>query len=307
MTGESDTGDVKYHMGFAAKIDVAGGGAVNVELMSNPSHLELVNPVAQGVTRARQRIGGAAPNTRDEASVLPIVVHGDASFPGEGVVAETLNMSLLPGYRVGGTVHIIANNQVGFTTDATDGRSTHYASDLAKGFEIPIVHVNADDVEACVRSVRLAIAYRRRFNKDFLIDLVGYRRHGHNEADQPAFTQPLMYKVVATHPTARELYAARLVRESIVTEDDVKAADAAVGARLQQIYQDMKHETPPTPGKPETARPSGGGRDSDTAVRSERLVALNEQLLAWPSTFKLHPTIGVTPRRWRSRRSSPKG
>jgi 2-oxoglutarate dehydrogenase E1 component len=300
MTSDSDTGDVKYHMGFAAKIDVAGGGVVNVELMSNPSHLELVNPVAQGVARARQRAGGSAPNTRDEASVLPIVVHGDASFAGEGVVAETLNMSLLAGYRVGGTVHIITNNQVGFTTDAIDGRSTHYASDLAKGFEIPIVHVNADDAEGCVQAVRLAIAYRRRFGKDFLIDLVGYRRHGHNEADQPAFTQPLMYKVVATHPTARETYAARLVRESVVTDDDVKAADAAVGARLQKIYSDMKHETPPTLSKPEAPRQAawGGGRESETAVRSERLVALNEQLLAWPSTFKLHPTLQRTvPRR----------
>jgi 2-oxoglutarate dehydrogenase E1 component len=296
MTSDSDTGDVKYHMGFAAKIDVAGGGVVNVELMSNPSHLELVNPVAQGVARARQRIAGSAPNTRDEASVLPIVVHGDASFAGEGVVAETLNMSLLVGYRVGGTVHIITNNQVGFTTDAIDGRSTHYASDLAKGFEIPIVHVNADDAEGCVQAVRLAIAYRRRFNKDFLIDLVGYRRHGHNEADQPAFTQPLMYKVVTTHPTAREIYAARLVRESVVTDDVVKAADAAVGARLQKIYSDMKHETPPTLSKPEAPRPAG--RESETAVRSERLVALNEQLLAWPSTFKLHPTLQRTvPRR----------
>jgi 2-oxoglutarate dehydrogenase E1 component len=298
MTTDSDTGDVKYHMGFAAKIDVAGGGVVNVELMSNPSHLELVNPVAQGVARARQRAGGSAPNTRDEASVLPIVVHGDASFAGEGVVAETLNMSLLAGYRVGGTVHIITNNQVGFTTDAIDGRSTHYASDLAKGFEIPIVHVNADDAEGCVQAVRLAVAYRRRFGKDFLIDLVGYRRHGHNEADQPAFTQPLMYKVVATHPTAREIYAARLVRERMVTDDDVKAADAAVGARLQKIYSDMKHETPPTLSKPEAPRQAGGGRECETVVRPERLVALNEQLLAWPSTFKLHPTLQRTvPRR----------
>jgi 2-oxoglutarate dehydrogenase E1 component len=296
MTSDSDTGDVKYHMGFSAKVDVAGGGLVGVELMSNPSHLELVNPVAQGVARARQRVRGAAPNTRDEALVLPVVVHGDASFSGEGIVAETINMSLLRGYRVGGTLHVIVNNQVGFTTDAIDGRSTHYASDLAKGFEIPIVHVSADDVEACVQSVRLAIAYRQRFGKDFLIDLVGYRRHGHNEADQPAFTQPMMYKVVASHPTAREVYAARLVGARVVTEDDVKAADAANTARLQQIYQDMKHETAPAPSKPEPSRPAV--RDPETAVRSERLVALNEQLLAWPSTFKLHPTLQRTvPRR----------
>ena len=140
-------------------------------------------------------------------------MHGDASFPGEGVVPETLNMSLLRGYRVGGSLHIIGNNQVGFTTDPIDARSTHYASDLAKGFEIPIVHVNADDAEACIQAVRLGIAYRQRFNKDFLIDLVGYRRHGHNEADQPAFTQPLMYKIITGHPTARQVLGARLVRE----------------------------------------------------------------------------------------------
>jgi 2-oxoglutarate dehydrogenase E1 component len=303
-SAEWDTGDVKYHMGYTAKVDAASGGTVSVDLMSNPSHLELINPVAQGVARARQRVGGAAPNTRDEALALPVVVHGDASFAGEGVVAETLNMSLLAGYRVGGAIHIITNNQVGFTTDAIDGRSTHYASDLAKGFEIPIVHVNADDVEASVQSVRLAIEYRQRFNKDFLIDLVGYRRHGHNEADQPAFTQPSMYKLVAGHPTAREIYAARLVRERVVTDDDVKSLDAALGARLQQIYTEMKHETPPTvdrwtggpvDGKSGTATAL---KEPETAVRSERLVALNEQLLGWPSTFKLHPTLQRTvPRR----------
>ncbi len=300
MANESDTGDVKYHMGLTAKVDVAGGGLVDVELMSNPSHLELVNPVAQGVTRARQRVNGTAPNTRAESSVLPVVVHGDASFSGEGIVAETINMSLLRGYRVGGTLHIIVNNQVGFTTDAIDGRSTHYASDLAKGYDIPIVHVNADDAEACVQSVRLSIAYRQRFNKDFLIDLVGYRRHGHNEADQPAFTQPMMYKVVSAHPTAREVYGARLVAERVMTEDDVKAADAAVGARLQQIYQDLKHEAapaaPPATAKGDATR--SNAREAATAVRPERLVALNEQLLAWPSTFKLHPTLQRTvPRR----------
>jgi 2-oxoglutarate dehydrogenase E1 component len=175
---ESDTGDVKYHLGYSGHRDVPGIGSVVVDLVPNPSHLELVNPVVTGVARARQRVKGAAPNTRNEASVLPILVHGDASFPGEGIVPETLNMSLLRGYRVGGTLHIIANNQVGFTTDPIDGRSTHYASDLAKGFDIPILHVGADDAEACIQSVRLGIAYRQRFNKDFLIDVVGYRRHG---------------------------------------------------------------------------------------------------------------------------------
>ena len=297
---DSDTGDVKYHMGYSGGRDVPGVGAVSVELVPNPSHLEVVNPVAAGVARARQRVQGAAPNTRDEASVLPIVVHGDASFPGEGVVPETLNLSLLRGYRVGGTLHIIGNNQVGFTTDPIDARSTGYASDLAKGFDIPILHVNADDAESCIQAVRLSIAYRHRFNKDFLIDLVGYRRHGHNEADQPAFTQPLMYKTIAAHPTARQVLGARLVREGVMTEDEVKATDKAVSDELQQIYQQLKKENAAdTEAEPEkrpgtTAAPAPVA----TAVRGERLVALNEQLLGWPSTFKLHPTIQRTlPRR----------
>jgi 2-oxoglutarate dehydrogenase E1 component len=299
---ESDTGDVKYHMGYRATRDMGANGSLAIELVPNPSHLEVVNPVVAGVARARQRIDGGAPDARDESRVLPIVVHGDASFPGEGVVAETLNLSLLRGYRVGGTLHIISNNQVGFTTDPKDARSTYYASDLAKGFEIPIVHVNADDAESCIQAVRLGLAYRRRFNKDFLIDLVGYRRHGHNEADQPAFTQPLMYKIISEHPTAREVFGARLVRERVVTEEDVKAADAAVAARLQQVYQEMKRD-----GQADTSSDAGGGgREAptqapsapETAVRGEKLVALNEQLLAWPSTFKLHPTMQRTlPRR----------
>jgi 2-oxoglutarate dehydrogenase E1 component len=296
---ESDTGDVKYHMGYSGQREVAGIGSIAVELVPNPSHLEVVNPVVAGVARARQRVKGAAPNTRNESSVLPIVVHGDASFSGEGVVPETLNMSLLRGYRVGGTLHIIVNNQVGFTTDPVDARSTHYSSDLAKGFDIPILHVNADDAEASIQSVRLGIAYRQRFNKDFLIDLVGYRRHGHNEADQPAFTQPVMYKAIAEHPTARQVWAARLVRERVVGEDDVKAADKAVATALQQLYQELKKETHAEPDDTDEKRgPSAAGTPMATAVRAERLVSLNEQLLSWPSTLKLHPTIQRTlPRR----------
>ncbi len=295
---ESDTGDVKYHMGYRAVREMGANGSIAIELVPNPSHLEVVNPVVAGVSRARQRVTGGAPDARDESRVLPIVVHGDASFPGEGVVAETLNMSLLRGYRVGGSLHIISNNQVGFTTDPNDARSTYYASDLAKGFEIPIVHVNADDAESCIQAVRLGLAYRRRFNKDFLIDLVGYRRHGHNEADQPAFTQPLMYKIISEHPTAREVLGARLVRERLVTDDDVKAADAAVGARLQQVYQEMKRAGQADTSAEGRDGPSQAPSTSETAVRGEKLVALNEQLLGWPSTFKLHPTMQRTlPRR----------
>lgn len=289
---ESDTGDVKYHKGYRGTRGV-NGNPVTIELIPNPSHLEVVNPLVNGVARARQRVKGGPPNARDEATVLPIVVHGDASFPGEGVVTETMNMALLKGYRVGGTLHIIANNQVGFTTDPIDARSTHYASDPAKGFEIPVVHVNADDAEACIQAVRLGIAYRQRFNKDFLIDLVGYRRHGHNEADQPAFTQPMMYKIVADHPTPREVFAARLVRERKITEDDATAADKAQRAKLQEIYDAMKKagaaDTAMSGEFAYTPRP-----EPETAVRAEKLVALNEQLLSWPTTFKLHPTMART-------------
>src|SRR5687767_12585428 len=209
----SGTGDVKYHMGYQSERKLPDGNVVDLELVPNPSHLEFVNPVVMGVARARQRVQGAA---RDEARVLPIIVHGDASFAGEGVVAETMNLSLLRAYRVGGTLHIIANNQVGFTTDPIDARSTYYASDVAKGFEIPVLHVNADDPEACVIAVRIAIAYRKEFHKDVLIDLVGYRRHGHNEADQPSFTQPKLYELIKAHPTPRQVYGERLVREGIL-------------------------------------------------------------------------------------------
>ncbi len=201
---ESETGDVKYHLGYEAERSTADGHVVHLTLVPNPSHLEVVNPVLTGLARARQQYYAAAGAERDENAVLPVLVHGDASFPGEGVVAETLNMSRLRAYRVGGTLHIICNNQIGFTTNPTDGRSTYYASDLAKGFEIPIVHVNADDPEACITAVRLGIAYRQQFGKDFLVDLVGYRRWGHNEGDEPTYTQPKLYAAIraASHGAA---------------------------------------------------------------------------------------------------------
>ena len=291
---ESDTGDVKYHKGYRGERTVPGAGPVGLELVPNPSHLEVVNPVVAGVARARQRVTRGAPDARDEAAALPIVVHGDASFPGEGVVPETLNMSLLRGYRVGGTLHIIANNQVGFTTDPIDARSTHYASDLSKGFDIPVVHVNADDAEACIQAVRLGIAYRERFRKDFLIDLVGYRRHGHNEADQPAFTQPLMYKIISGHPTPRQTLGARLVRERLVTEEEVAAADKALFDRLQGIFQEIKKAGAADGKGDERTGPATPAAAVETAVRGEKLVALNEQLLTWPQTFTLHPTVQRT-------------
>ena len=291
---ESDTGDVKYHLGGHIARDVQGV-AVNIELQPNPSHLEFVNPVVLGVARARQR----SSSRRDEAKVLPIVVHGDAAFPGEGVVAETLNMSMLRGYRAGGTLHLIANNQLGFTTDPNDSRSTRFASDLAKGFDIPIVHFNADDAEAGIQAVRLALAYRAKFGKDFVIDIVGYRRHGHNESDQPSFTQPKLYQVIAEHPTPREVWGSRLVRERVVTEEDVKRLDDEHRAMLQKTYEEMKKAFADHKGHGEPPKATVFESPSiDTTVKAEKLVSLNEQLLSWPSTFKLHPTIQRTlPRR----------
>jgi 2-oxoglutarate dehydrogenase E1 component len=291
----SETGDVKYHLGATGTRQVAGGGEVEVVLIPNPSHLEVVNPVLEGVARARQVLAGKG--ERDEAAVVPICVHGDAAFPGEGVVAETLNLSGLSAYRTGGTLHIIVNNQVGFTTDPIDARSTRYASDLAKGFEVPIVHVNADDAESCIHVVRLAIEYRAKFGKDFLIDVVGYRRHGHNETDEPAFTQPTLYKKIRSHPSPREVWGNRLVSEGIVTAEDVKQIDADAAANFDRIQTAMKageiHPPEYNPAKDAEADQSGAG-SGDTAVDADRLRQLNEKLLQWPSTLKVNPRLAKT-------------
>jgi 2-oxoglutarate dehydrogenase E1 component len=291
----SETGDVKYHLGANGKRKVASGDEVEIVLIPNPSHLEIVNPVLEGVARARQVFAGNG--ERDEAAVLPICVHGDAAFPGEGVVAETLNLSGLTAFRTGGTLHIIVNNQVGFTTDPIDARSTRYASDLAKGFEVPIVHVNADDAESCVHIVRLAIEYRAKFGKDFLIDVVGYRRHGHNETDEPAFTQPILYKKIRSHPSPREVWGSRLVAEGVVTEEQVKQIDADAAANFDRILTAMKageiHSPEYNPAKAAEADQSGAG-SGNTAVSEDLLRELNDRLLKWPPTLKVNPRLAKT-------------
>ncbi len=281
----SDTGDVKYHLGAATDRERNGGERVHVSLMPNPSHLEMVNPVLEGVARAQQRVPGTL-RVLDESSVLPVAIHGDAAFPGEGVVAETFNLSNLRGYRTGGTLHIIVNNQIGFTTDPSEGRSTHYASDLAKGFEVPILHVNGDDAEACIASVWLGLAYRERFGKDFLIDLVGYRRQGHNEADEPVYTQPMLYAAIKAHPTTRELWGQRLTTEGVIEPGASERLDAEVQAQFEAIYARVKGQAavdadPSDPGAAQTSAPV------TTAVPAEQLIALNERMLSWPSDF--HP------------------
>lgn len=291
----SETGDVKYHLGATGTRKVSTGAEVEVVLIPNPSHLEVVNPVLEGVARARQVLAGNG--ERDEAAVLPICVHGDAAFPGEGVVPETFNLSGLAGFRTGGTLHIIVNNQVGFTTDPIDARSTRYASDLAKGFEVPIVHVNADDAESCVHVVRLGVEYRAKFGKDFLIDLVGYRRHGHNETDEPAFTQPMLYKKIRSHPSPREVWGSRLVTEGVVTEDEVKRLDAEAAANFDRIQTAMKageiHPPEYNPAKEAEADQSGAG-SGETAVNADVLRDLNERLLKWPATLKPNPRLAKT-------------
>jgi 2-oxoglutarate dehydrogenase E1 component len=304
---ESETGDVKYHLGATGRRQVAGGREVVISLIPNPSHLEVVNPVLQGVARARQDVL-SNDEKRDESLVVPICIHGDAAFPGEGVVAETFNLSRLRGYRVGGTLHIIVNNQVGFTTDPCDGRSTRYASDLAKGFEVPIVHVNAEHADACVRVMRLGAEYRAKFGKDFLVDLVGYRRHGHNETDEPAFTQPALYSQIRAHPTLRQVWASRLVVEGIVTEDEVKALDAEIVANFERIQSsvtpaDGEHDVPQAE-RPVDHPAERSAREKESIVgvenpRADQLISFNEQLLAWPQTIKPNSRLAKTLQRRR--------
>jgi 2-oxoglutarate dehydrogenase E1 component len=223
---------------------------VSVTLLANPSHLEAVDPVVEGWTRAQQtRRKGPAPHF-DRSGTVPILIHGDAAFPAQGVVAEVLNLSKLEGYTTGGTLHIIANNQLGFTTEPIEGRSTLYASDLAKGFEMPIVHVNADDPTACLAAIRLSAAYRAEFSKDFLIDLIGYRRWGHNEGDDPSFTQPLSYAAIDKQPTVRERFARELVKRGVVRAGDPEAFLKAGLDEFQRIRESVRRQAPTVPMEP---------------------------------------------------------
>lgn len=295
---EGWTGDVKYHLGARRAVHEEDGAvSIMVTLAPNPSHLEFINPVAEGMARASDdgRDTRGAPMYFPNAAV-PILIHGDAAFSGQGIVAETLNFASLPGYTTSGTIHIITNNQLGFTAGPAEIRSTHYASDLAKGFEIPIVHVNADDPLACVAAIRLANAYRHQFHKDFLIDLIGYRRWGHNEGDEPAFTQPRLYKKISNHPTVRELYAKELIERGVVTKDEADGMLKAAYERLQQAREELLQGEPlPEPGPrnpvPLAERPA-------TAVPAERLIQLNEELCRLPEGFVVNRRLqGVLQRR----------
>ena len=208
---QGGTGDVKYHHGAQGTYQLPNDSSVIVRLESNPSHLEYVSPVVEGATRAVQTTRQGPHAHIDNNAAIPIILHGDAAFPAQGVVAETLNLQGLDGYQVGGALHLIQNNQVGFTTDPEEARSTRWASDLAKGFDVPIIHVNADDVAACIAAVRLGFAFRQEFGHDVVLDLIGYRRFGHNEADEPAYTQPEMAAKIKAKTPVREIFATQLV------------------------------------------------------------------------------------------------
>src|SRR5216117_209048 len=240
LTPEGGTGDVKYHHGADGVYQTAAGKPVNITLTPNPSHLEAVNPVVEGRARANQTNRRGKDAIHDGTVALPVLIHGDASFAAQGVVAETFNLARLKGFTTGGTIHLIGNNQVGFTTDPKEGRSTDYSSDLAKGFDGPIIHVNAYDVEACLAAARLAMMYREKFHGDVVIDLVGYRRYGHNEADEPAYTQPLMYERIKQTPPVRRRYAEQLASEGVVTVAQADADAEAAYQRLAEVQQAVK-------------------------------------------------------------------
>src|SRR5688572_1165424 len=290
---EGGSGDVKYHLP-ASGTRLTPAGEIDVTIAPNPSHLEAVDPVVEGWTRAEQtdRSSGAA--LHDPTVALAILIHGDAAFPGQGVVAETFNLQSLEGYSTGGTLHLITNNQVGFTTDPAEGRSTRYSSDLAKGFDVPIVHVNADDPEAALSAVRIALAYRAEFGHDFVIDLVGYRRFGHQEQDEAAYTQPLQVERIEAQPTVREQYAARLVDERVITPADGETILGEVVATLRSAHDRLRASIAEPPAPPRETQPTHGtgtGDAVETAVAAERLRSLNEQLLQVPVGFVVHPKL----------------
>ncbi len=285
------SGDVKYHLGASGTFETKDGKKISVAVAPNPSHLEAVNPVVEGVVRAKQ-------DRRDDTErrrTIPILIHGDAAFAGQGVVAETLNLSHLKGYRTGGTIHIIINNQIGFTTAPEEARSTPYATDVAKMVQAPIFHVNGDDPEAAIRVTRIALEYRHRFNKDVVIDVICYRRHGHNEGDEPSYTQPLMYRKIETHPSVREIYQERLMREGLINSEEAEQKYKEVRTCLEESYEAAQkgtvHFEPDVPlavseTELQKAQPAG-----DTGVKKEVLQKIVDALTVFPDGFRVHPKL----------------
>jgi 2-oxoglutarate decarboxylase len=291
---QGGTGDVKYHHGAQGTYQLGEDRSIIVRLESNPSHLEYVSPVVEGATRAVQTTRQGPHARLDHNAAVPVILHGDAAFPGQGVVAETLNLQALDGYSVGGAVHLIQNNQVGFTTDPEESRSTRWASDLAKGFDTPIIHVNADDVAASVSAVRLAFAFRQEFGHDVVIDLIGYRRWGHNEADEPGYTQPEMAALIKNKKTVRELFAEQLIADGTITAEESEALSKEIWDGLAARHKELKDELATS----QAEQPTGGYQldrsaspEVTTAVSAERLRSLNEDLLRTPDGFNVHPKL----------------
>ncbi len=285
-------GDVKYHLGYANDRPTKQNRSVHISLSPNPSHLELVNPVVEGIVRAKQNYR----NDKDQNRIVPVLIHGDAAFTGQGIVFETLNLSELRGWRTGGTVHLIINNQIGFTTPPEQGRFTPYPTDVAKMIQAPIFHVNGDDPEACVHATRMAVAFREQFKSDVLVDLWCYRRHGHNEQDEPAFTQPLMYQQIAKHETTRALYSKRLIERGIVTEEQLEEMRQCARERLDQAFASADEVRP----RPRTAVVNPLWKDflhaptdwqTKTAIPRATLNQIAESVNKFPPDFTPHPKL----------------
>jgi 2-oxoglutarate dehydrogenase E1 component len=284
------SGDVKYHLGATGTFSSRNGNEIPVSLAANPSHLEAVDPVVEGMARARM---DQIPHDRSRRfPVLPVLMHGDAAFAGQGVVAETLNLALIKGYRVGGTIHVVVNNQLGFTTPPESARSSEYPTDIAKAVQAPIFHVNGDDPEACVRVARLAFAYRQRFHKDVVIDMVCYRRHGHNEGDDPSYTQPIMYRTIEQLPSVRALYVESLVRRSDIT---VEEAESAIGDFQQRMQRALEETRSSAPGPGAIAAPHPPNRGVlphvPTGVGRGELDRVFTALNEVPAGFAVHPKL----------------
>ncbi|MFN8015281.1 MAG: multifunctional oxoglutarate decarboxylase/oxoglutarate dehydrogenase thiamine pyrophosphate-binding subunit/dihydrolipoyllysine-residue succinyltransferase subunit [Acidimicrobiia bacterium] len=279
------SGDVKYHLGATGTHIAPSGKSLGLTLSANPSHLEAVNPVVEGMARAK--LDTMADSQRK--TVLPILIHGDAAFAGQGVVAETFNLSAVAGYDVGGTVHIVINNQLGFTTSPVSGRSGTYATDVAKMVQAPIFHVNGDDPEACVRVVKLALEFRQKFGKDVVVDMICYRRYGHNETDEPAYTQPIMYSLIDQHRSVRKLYTETLINRGDITLEQAQAALDDFKSRLEVAFEDTRGSTPPL--KPAERRVSEDSYIFDTKVSKPILEKISNQLSTWPEDFSVHPKL----------------
>jgi 2-oxoglutarate decarboxylase len=293
------SGDVKYHLGTEGTFTALSGKQIKVSLVANPSHLEAVDPVLEGYVRAKQDIVNKAGTA---FTVLPILMHGDAAFAGQGVVAETLNMSQLRGFRTGGTIHLVVNNQVGFTTSPVFSRSSVYATDVARMVEAPIFHVNGDDPEACVRVAQLAFEFRQKFNKDVVIDMVCYRRRGHNEGDDPSMTQPLMYQLIEAKRSVRKLYTEALIGRGDITLEEAEAALKDYQSKLEQVFAETK-DSAPRPANPAAAKLNGAPFTSpgdegvpfpaevNTAIADEAVKRIVEVHVNLPEGFEAHPRV----------------